>query len=53
MLAAYAKLPVGHPLQAGTLVGPLIDADAVEGLHRCAGGRAGRRRLRCLRAARW
>ena len=27
--AAYAKLPVGHPLQAGTLVGPLIDADAV------------------------
>ena len=29
LLAAYAKLPVGHPLQAGTLVGPLIDADAV------------------------
>ena len=27
--AAYAKLPVGHPLQTGTLVGPLIDADAV------------------------
>jgi aldehyde dehydrogenase (NAD+) len=27
--AAYAKLPIGHPLQAGTLVGPLIDADAV------------------------
>jgi aldehyde dehydrogenase (NAD+) len=26
---AYAKLPIGHPLQAGTLVGPLIDADAV------------------------
>ena len=29
LLAAYAKLPVGHPLQAGTLVGPLVDADAV------------------------
>ena len=29
LLAAYAKLPVGHPLQPGTLVGPLIDADAV------------------------
>ncbi|MGI4871009.1 MAG: L-piperidine-6-carboxylate dehydrogenase [Janthinobacterium lividum] len=29
--AAYAKLPVGHPLQAGTLVGPLIDAAAVAG----------------------
>jgi len=29
LLTAYAKLPVGHPLQAGTLVGPLIDADAV------------------------
>ena len=31
LLAAYAKLPVGHPLQTGTLVGPLIDADAVTG----------------------
>ncbi len=29
LIAAYAKLPIGHPLQAGTLVGPLIDADAV------------------------
>jgi aldehyde dehydrogenase (NAD+) len=29
LLAAYAKLPIGHPLQPGTLVGPLIDADAV------------------------
>jgi aldehyde dehydrogenase (NAD+) len=29
LVAAYAKLPIGHPLQAGTLVGPLIDADAV------------------------
>lgn len=25
---AYARLPVGNPLDAGTLVGPLIDADA-------------------------
>jgi aldehyde dehydrogenase (NAD+) len=29
LVAAYAKLPIGHPLQEGTLVGPLIDADAV------------------------
>ena len=29
LLAIYPKLPIGHPLQAGTLVGPLIDADAV------------------------
>jgi aldehyde dehydrogenase (NAD+) len=29
LATAYAKLPIGHPLQAGTLVGPLIDADAV------------------------
>ena len=29
LLATYPKLPIGHPLQAGTLVGPLIDADAV------------------------
>ena len=29
LVAAYAKLPIGHPLQPGTLVGPLIDADAV------------------------
>ncbi|MGI4867376.1 MAG: L-piperidine-6-carboxylate dehydrogenase [Janthinobacterium lividum] len=29
LMATYAKLPIGHPLQAGTLVGPLIDADAV------------------------
>ena len=30
LLAIYPKLPIGHPLQAGTLVGPLIDADAVK-----------------------
>jgi len=29
LLATYPKLPIGHPLQEGTLVGPLIDADAV------------------------
>jgi aldehyde dehydrogenase (NAD+) len=29
LLAIYPKLPIGHPLQEGTLVGPLIDADAV------------------------
>ena len=30
LLAIYPKLPIGHPLQEGTLVGPLIDADAVK-----------------------
>ena len=29
LLAVYPKLPIGHPLQEGTLVGPLIDGDAV------------------------
>ena len=29
LLAIYPKLPIGHPLQEGTLVGPLIDAAAV------------------------
>jgi aldehyde dehydrogenase (NAD+) len=28
LLAAFHSLPVGNPLDAGTLVGPLIDADA-------------------------
>src|SRR6476661_1274642 len=31
LLAIYPKLPIGHPLQEGTLVGPLIDGDAVRG----------------------
>ncbi|OON68146.1 aldehyde dehydrogenase family protein [Hymenobacter sp. CRA2] len=31
LLSAYPKLPVGHPLQEGNLVGPLIDTDAVQG----------------------
>ena len=30
--AAYATLPVGNPLAAGTLVGPLIDASAAEAM---------------------
>ncbi|WP_083322281.1 L-piperidine-6-carboxylate dehydrogenase [Hymenobacter lapidarius] len=30
LLAVYPKLPIGHPLQEGTLVGPLIDGDAVK-----------------------
>ncbi|KAA9338610.1 aldehyde dehydrogenase family protein [Hymenobacter busanensis] len=30
LLAAYPKLPIGHPLQDGNLVGPLIDTDAVQ-----------------------
>jgi len=29
LAAAYKTLPIGHPLEAGTLVGPLIDEDAV------------------------
>jgi aldehyde dehydrogenase (NAD+) len=32
--AAYASVPVGDPRQAGTLVGPLIDAAAFEGMQR-------------------
>jgi aldehyde dehydrogenase (NAD+) len=32
--AAYAKLPVGDPLEAGTLVGPLIDRAAHEAMQR-------------------
>jgi len=32
--AAYASVPVGDPRQAGTLVGPLIDAEAFEAMQR-------------------
>jgi aldehyde dehydrogenase (NAD+) len=32
--AAYASVPVGDPRKAGTLVGPLIDAAALEGQQR-------------------
>ncbi|QDA60778.1 L-piperidine-6-carboxylate dehydrogenase [Hymenobacter jejuensis] len=31
LLAIYPKLPIGNPLQEGTLVGPLIDQEAVAG----------------------
>ncbi|HUO91752.1 MAG TPA: aldehyde dehydrogenase family protein [Rhizomicrobium sp.] len=31
---AYAKLPIGNPLEAATLVGPLIDGRAFEGMER-------------------
>jgi aldehyde dehydrogenase (NAD+) len=30
LVEAYKKLPIGNPLTAGTLVGPLIDKDAVK-----------------------
>jgi len=30
LTAAYRTLPIGHPLEDGTLVGPLIDDDAVQ-----------------------
>lgn len=29
LIQTYPKLPIGHPLEASTLVGPLIDQDAV------------------------
>ena len=32
--AAYATVPVGDPREAGTLVGPLIDADALAAMRR-------------------
>lgn len=31
LLQVYPKLPIGNPLEAGTLVGPLIDKQATEG----------------------
>jgi L-aminoadipate-semialdehyde dehydrogenase len=34
---AYARLPIGNPLENGTLVGPLIDARAFEGMERALG----------------
>ena len=34
LVAAYPSLPVGDPREAGTLVGPLIDAEAVDGFRR-------------------
>ncbi|PWC54006.1 aldehyde dehydrogenase [Azospirillum sp. TSO22-1] len=32
--AAYASVPIGNPLEAGTLVGPLVDAGAFEAMRR-------------------
>jgi aldehyde dehydrogenase (NAD+) len=32
--SAYAKLPIGNPLESGTLVGPLIDSHAFEMMER-------------------
>ncbi|MDO5103511.1 MAG: aldehyde dehydrogenase family protein [Lautropia sp.] len=32
--AAYEKLPIGSPLDAGTLVGPLIDKDSFDGFEK-------------------
>jgi aldehyde dehydrogenase (NAD+) len=34
LLAAYQSLPIGDPLDAGTLVGPLIDEDAFRNMQR-------------------
>ena len=34
LAAAYRQLPIGNPLRPGTLVGPLIDAAAVENMQR-------------------
>ncbi len=34
LVKVYDKLPIGNPLDAGVLVGPLIDGDAVEGYER-------------------
>ena len=32
--AVYARLPIGNPLEHGTLIGPLIDEDAYRGMQR-------------------
>jgi aldehyde dehydrogenase (NAD+) len=34
LAAAYSGLPIGSPLEAGTLVGPLVDRAAFEGMER-------------------
>ena len=67
LLKIYPNLPIGHPLQDGTLVGPLIDTDSVkasqnalaavqtgrrQAAHRRRGARAARLRNRHLRDAR-
>ncbi|MEO1226323.1 MAG: aldehyde dehydrogenase family protein [Pseudomonadota bacterium] len=32
LIGAYAKIPIGNPLEAGTLVGPLTDEAAADGM---------------------
>ena len=32
LIAAYKQVRIGNPLEAGTLMGPLIDADSVKGM---------------------
>jgi aldehyde dehydrogenase (NAD+) len=32
LVAAYRQVPMGHPLEDGTLLGPLVDQAAVEGM---------------------
>jgi aldehyde dehydrogenase (NAD+) len=34
LIAAYRQVPLGNPLDAGTLMGPLVDRDAVEQMMR-------------------
>jgi aldehyde dehydrogenase (NAD+) len=34
LVAAYAQVPLGHPLEAGTLVGPLVNMQAVDAMMR-------------------
>src|SRR5690554_616670 len=61
LVKAYASLPVGDPREAGTLVGPLIDADARDRMQaaleraRAAGGtvRSEERRVGKECRARW
>jgi aldehyde dehydrogenase (NAD+) len=42
----YASLPIGNPLDQGTLVGPLIDAAAFDAMQRAGTWRLARRRAR-------
>ncbi len=34
LITAYRQIPIGNPLEAGTLMGPLIDREAVEKMQR-------------------
>jgi aldehyde dehydrogenase (NAD+) len=33
LVKAYANITIGDPLDAGTLMGPMIDTGAVQGFH--------------------